>query len=51
MTDHAHACIGVDRVQRLKDARREAAEELELLKRTKNDEYGRFEEQVLPMVC
>jgi len=39
-------CIIIDRVQRLKDARAEAAKEIEELKASKNDAFKGFELEV-----
>lgn len=43
---YIYITIWVDRVTRLKEARQEAAIELENLKRAKQDEYKRLEQQV-----
>jgi len=45
-THQAYACFFIDRVQRLKDARAEAAKEIEQYKQAKDEEFRAFESSV-----
>lgn len=50
ITIFINPCFRVDRAQRLKDARREALEEIEELKRKKNEELIEYEKKVIYQV-